>query len=81
MGKYPTEYYLNGDKSQVLKIYVFNSQDERVKARTEYNNKTATMNMTYREIYEAKNIMVFLIAGDSKNECYQKVSTMVQGLK
>ena len=81
MQKYPTEYYLNGDKSRVLKIYVFNSQDERVKARTEYNNKTATMNMTYREIYEVKNIMVFLMAGDSKDECYQKVSTMVQGLK
>ncbi|MFL0269307.1 hypothetical protein [Candidatus Clostridium radicumherbarum] len=81
MQKYPTEYYLNGDKNQVLKIYVFNSQDERVKAKTEYNNKTAAMNMTYREIYEVKNIMVFLIAGDSKNECYQKVSTMVQGLK
>lgn len=81
MKKYPIEYYLNGDKSQVLKVYVLNSKDERIKARAEYNNKTATMNMTYREIYEVKNIMVFLIAGDSKNECYQKVSTMIQELK
>ena len=81
MQKYPTEYYLNVDKSQVLKVYVLNSQDERIKARAEYDNKTATMKMTYREIYEVKNIIVFLIAADSKNECYQKVSTMIQELK
>lgn len=81
MQKYPSEYYLNGDKSQELKVYVLNSPDERIKARAEYDNKTATMKMTYREIYEVKNIIVFLIAEDSKNECYQKVSTMIQELK
>lgn len=80
MQKYPAEYYFNGDKSQVLKVYVLNSQDERIKARAEYDNKTATMKMTQREIYEVKNIIVFLIASDSKNECYQKVSTMMQEL-
>jgi len=81
MQKYPTEYYFNGDNSQVLKVYVFNSKDERIKARAEYNDKTAAMKMTEREIYEVKNIIVFLIAGDSRNECYQKVSSIIQELK
>jgi len=39
------------------------------------------MKMTEREIYEVKNIIVFLIAGDSRNECYQKVSSIIQELK
>lgn len=52
----------------MLKIYVFNFQDKRIKARAEYNNKNTTINMTYRETYEVKNVMVFLIAMDSKNE-------------
>lgn len=54
----PIEYYINNDENQVLKVYIFSSKDERAKARTEYNNKTATMNMAYGEIYEAKRDLI-----------------------
>ena len=76
--KYPTYYNIDNDKTKVLKVYVFASENERVKARAEYDKKTATMNMTYHEIYEAKNIMVFLSAGVPPNEYYQRISSLVR---
>ena len=58
--------------------YVFASENERANARKEYDEKTAAMNMSYREIYEVNNIMIFLIAGNTSNEYYQKISMIVE---
>ena len=40
-----------------------------------------TMLMTYREIYEKKNIMVILIAGDESNKYYLKVNSVIEKIK
>lgn len=79
--KYPTDYYIDNDENHMLRIYVFASENERVKAGTEYDEKTATMDMTYRGIYEVKNVMIFLIAGDVSNEYYQRTSLIVEKIK
>lgn len=76
--KYPTYYYIDNDKTKVLKVYVFASENERAKARAEYEVKTATMDMLYHEIYEAKNIMVILRVGAPPNEYYLTISSLVQ---
>jgi hypothetical protein len=76
--KYPVNYYIDNDKNQMLRIYVFASENERVKARKEYDGKTASMSMKHCKIYEAKNILVFLIAGDASNQYYQKISLIAQ---
>jgi len=52
-----------------------------MKAKTEYDEKTATVNMAYREIYGSKNIMIFLMAGDTSNKYYEKISLIAQKLK
>jgi len=79
--KYPTEYYIDDDDKQVLRVYVFDSENERINAKLEYDKKTELMNMTYRKIYEVKNIMVFLMAGDDSNQYYQKVFLLTQKMQ
>jgi len=79
--KYPTEYYIDNDDKQVLRVYVFDSENERINAKLEYDKKTELMNMTYRKIYEVKNIMVFLIAGDDSNQYYQKMFLLTQKMQ
>lgn len=51
----------------MLRVYVLDSENERINAKSEYDKKTELINMSYRKIYEVKNIMMFLVAGDNSN--------------
>jgi len=52
--KHSNGYLIDNDRNKILQIYVFASEDERKKAKLEYNDKTAAILLTYREIHEKK---------------------------
>jgi uncharacterized lipoprotein NlpE involved in copper resistance len=76
--KHSTVYLIDNDKKKILKVYVFSSEEERKQARVEYNEKTAHTLMVYHEIYQSKNVMVILTAGDKTNHYYLKVSSAIE---
>lgn len=76
--KHSTVYFINNDREKVLKVYLFSSEDERIKGRAEYSEKTALTSMVYHEVYGRKNIMIILAAGDKSNKYYSKVRLAIE---
>jgi len=74
-------YYIDNSDVNQLYTFTFSSSSQREKARLEYNQSTAAANLSYREIYEAKNIMVILIVRDQTIDYYTKVKAVMEKLK
>lgn len=70
-------YLIKDTDTKHVSIWIFKSEEERKKAKAEWYDKTAIMDiMLDYEIYEAKNVMLILFAGDKSDELYKKVSAI-----
>jgi hypothetical protein len=70
-------YFFSKHKDIKVTIYAFKSIDEREKGFTEFNEYSRTALYPPCEIYEAKNLLIFLYAGNKPNEHYELVDSIV----
>jgi hypothetical protein len=76
--KHSTIYYIDNDEKNLLYVFIFSSVKERKKAKLEYTEKTSMADIFFHnEIYEAKNIIVVIMAGDKSNIYYSKVASLM----
>lgn len=67
-------FYIHKNNSRKLDIYIFNSDAQREAARQEFDRLTTFMSMISHQVYEAKNVLVILWAGELSNADYSNVS-------
>ena len=80
-GQNPHDYIVDNYPYTFLTIYVFDSERQREKGRAEYDKRTKDYDKPPMEVYECKNIMVILTAGDRSNKIYKDLSDIMESLR
>jgi len=80
-GQSPHNYLVNDQPYNYISIYVFESTRERKKAKKEYDRVTSNYDKPPYQVYEAKNILIILEAGDRSNEVYKNVFDIMKKLE
>ncbi len=69
-----TVYYIHKKSSRKLDLYVFDSLIQREAARRELDKLSSYTGTIEHQVFEAKNVLAILWAGDLANEDYTQVS-------